>query len=56
MTLPGRTRVLVCDDSPAYAESLAGFLGAHGDLEVVGTCATGEEALRALARAHARIW
>jgi two-component system chemotaxis response regulator CheB len=50
MTLPGRTRVLVCDDSPAYAESLAEFLGAHGDLEVVGTCATGEETLRALTR------
>ncbi len=44
------TRVLVCDRSAAYAESLAAFLGATGELEVVGVCATAEEALRALPR------
>jgi two-component system chemotaxis response regulator CheB len=42
-------RVLVCDQSSAYAESLARFLGASGELEVVGVCGTGEEAVEALA-------
>jgi two-component system, chemotaxis family, protein-glutamate methylesterase/glutaminase len=44
------TRVLVCDESPEYANSLAQFLGANGELEVVGVCATGEEAVGALDR------
>jgi len=44
------TRVLVCDESPAYGRSLASFLGAGGALDVVGVCGSGEEALRALSR------
>jgi two-component system, chemotaxis family, protein-glutamate methylesterase/glutaminase len=45
-----QTRVLVCDESPAYGESLARFLGAGTGLDVVGVCATGREAIRALPR------
>jgi two-component system, chemotaxis family, protein-glutamate methylesterase/glutaminase len=44
------TRVLVCDGSPEYGESLARFLGAGDELEIVGVCATGEEAVEALSR------
>jgi len=44
------TRVLVCDPSPAYGESLARFLGAGEELEVVGVCASGEEAVDQLRR------
>jgi two-component system chemotaxis response regulator CheB len=44
------TRVLVCDESRAYGESLARFLGAGGELEIVGVCASGEEAVDALTR------
>jgi len=44
------TRVLVCDPSPEYGDSLARFLGAGGELEVVGICASGEEAVEALSR------
>jgi two-component system, chemotaxis family, protein-glutamate methylesterase/glutaminase len=47
---PTSTRVLVCDESRVYAESLAQFLGAGGELDVVGVCATGEQAVRALGR------
>lgn len=46
----GSTRVLVCDESPDYAQSLAGFLGATGELEIVGVYGTGEETLAALER------
>jgi two-component system chemotaxis response regulator CheB len=44
------TRVLVCDPSPEYGDSLARFLGAGDELEIVGVCATGEEAVEALSR------
>ena len=44
------TRVLVCDESPDYGEALAGFLGTGSELDVVGVCASGEEALDALTR------
>jgi two-component system, chemotaxis family, protein-glutamate methylesterase/glutaminase len=44
------TRVLVCDESRAYGESLARFLGAGGELEIVGVCASGEEVVDALPR------
>jgi two-component system chemotaxis response regulator CheB len=44
------TRVLVCDRSADYGESLARFLGAGSELEIVGICASGEEAVDALSR------
>jgi two-component system, chemotaxis family, protein-glutamate methylesterase/glutaminase len=44
------TRVLVCDASPEYGDSLARFLGAGDELEIVGVYATGEEAVEALTR------
>jgi len=51
MTAPElATRVLVCDESPDYGASLARFLGAGSELEVVGVCASGEEVLEAVAR------
>jgi two-component system, chemotaxis family, protein-glutamate methylesterase/glutaminase len=43
-------RVLVCDDSAEYGQSLARFLDTGGELEVVGVCATGEDALAAHTR------
>ncbi len=46
----GDTRVLVCDDSPTYGTALGQLLDAGGELELVGVCATGEEALGALPR------
>ena len=45
-----RTRVLVCDESPAYAKALARFLAASGELEIACLCSTGEAAVDALAR------
>jgi two-component system, chemotaxis family, protein-glutamate methylesterase/glutaminase len=44
------TRVLVCDPSPEYGDSLARFLGTGDELEIVGVCASGEEAVEALSR------
>jgi two-component system, chemotaxis family, protein-glutamate methylesterase/glutaminase len=44
------TRVLVCEDSPSYALSLTRFLTHDGDLNVVGSCASGEEAIDAVER------
>jgi two-component system, chemotaxis family, protein-glutamate methylesterase/glutaminase len=44
------TRVVVCDESRDYGESLARCLGAGSELEVVGVCASGEEALEAVTR------
>ena len=44
------TRVLVCDESPAYAKSLARFLGASGELQIACVCSTGEAAVDAIAR------
>jgi two-component system chemotaxis response regulator CheB len=43
-------RVLVCDGSADYAQSFARFLGMAGDLEIVGVCTTGEQAVGAVAR------
>jgi two-component system chemotaxis response regulator CheB len=45
---PTRARVLVCDESPAYGESLARFLRVGDDLDVVGVCSTGEEVVGAM--------
>jgi two-component system chemotaxis response regulator CheB len=44
------TRVLVCEDSPSYTRSLARFLAYDGDLNVIGACASGEEAIEAVDR------
>jgi two-component system chemotaxis response regulator CheB len=45
---PGIARILVCDDSPAYAQALTLFLEHDADLRVVGTCTTAEEAIAAI--------
>jgi two-component system, chemotaxis family, protein-glutamate methylesterase/glutaminase len=44
------SRVLVCDESEAYARALAQFLSVGGELEVVGVCGSGEEVVGALDR------
>jgi CheY-like chemotaxis protein len=46
-----RRRVLLVDDHAAFRASAAAWLNHEGH-EVVGSCATGEEALRSCARLH----
>ena len=41
-------RVVICEDSGAYAAALTRFLEADGDLRVVAHCSTGEELLARL--------
>jgi two-component system chemotaxis response regulator CheB len=43
-------RVLVCEDSKAYAAALTRFLDSDGDIEVVGVAASGEQAIRDVER------
>jgi two-component system chemotaxis response regulator CheB len=42
---PAIARIVVCDDSPSYAQALTLFLEQDRDLRVVGRCATAEETL-----------
>jgi two-component system chemotaxis response regulator CheB len=44
------TRILICEDSHAYAASLAKFLQHDGTIDVVAMCETAEQALRSLPR------
>jgi two-component system, chemotaxis family, protein-glutamate methylesterase/glutaminase len=44
------TRILICEDSPTYAQGLARFLEHEDGIEVVGICATGEETLQSMSR------
>jgi two-component system, chemotaxis family, protein-glutamate methylesterase/glutaminase len=44
-------RVLVCEDSQAYAAALSRTLEYDGDIEVLAVCGTAEEAIAALPRA-----
>jgi two-component system, chemotaxis family, protein-glutamate methylesterase/glutaminase len=44
------TRILICEDSATYALGLKRFLETSDDIEVVGVCGTGEEALEAVPR------
>jgi two-component system LytT family response regulator len=43
-------RALLVDDDPAVRRDLRLLLGAHRDVEVVGECSTGTEAVEAVAR------
>jgi two-component system chemotaxis response regulator CheB len=43
-------RILICEDSATYALGLKRFLETGGEIEVVGTCGTGEEAVQAVPR------
>jgi two-component system chemotaxis response regulator CheB len=45
-----RIRILVCEDSATFALGLKRFLETGGDIEVVGVCGSGEEALEAVPR------
>jgi two-component system nitrate/nitrite response regulator NarL len=40
-----RIKVLIIDDSPAIRESIHSILRSHSDIEVVGTCGSGQEAI-----------
>jgi two-component system nitrate/nitrite response regulator NarL len=42
---PTRVRVLVADDHPVYREVVAEAIGDHPELDLIGECATGTEAL-----------
>jgi two-component system, chemotaxis family, protein-glutamate methylesterase/glutaminase len=44
------TRILICEDSATYALGLKRFLETGDDIEVVGVCGSGEEALEAVPR------
>jgi two-component system chemotaxis response regulator CheB len=46
----GIARILICDDSPSFAQALTLFLEQDADLRVVGVCATAEEAIAAIPR------
>jgi two-component system nitrate/nitrite response regulator NarL len=50
VTLPPRTRVLIADDHPLYHEGVAGALGAHPSLELVGRVELGREAVEEIRR------
>ena len=41
----GSIRVLIADDHPVYLDGLAAAIERTGDLELLGTCANGAEAL-----------
>jgi two-component system chemotaxis response regulator CheB len=47
---PSSRRVLVCEDSRAYATALSRFLDHDDEIEVVGTAATGEQAIAEVER------
>lgn len=52
MSPPDTSRILICEDSPTYAEGLTRFLEHDSDLEVVARCRTGEQALERLPEVH----
>ena len=43
-----KIRTLIVDDEPLARERLAGLLAAEPDIEVLGQCRDGEEAVRAI--------
>ena len=45
-------RLVLVDDHPVVLHGLQGLFDRHEDFEVVGTCATGDEALTAVQRLH----
>ena len=47
---PKKIRTLIVDDEPLARSGIATMLGDDGDVEVIGTCADGEEALTAIRR------
>lgn len=45
-------RLVLVDDHPVVLHGLQGLFERHGEFEVVGACATGDEALAAVRRLH----
>ena len=54
MTAP-RIRALIVDDEPLARARLRGLLARHADLQVVGECAEGGEAVAAIEREHPEV-
>ena len=49
-----KLRVVIADDEPLARERLRGFLESEPDVEIVGECADGMEAVRQIQDATAR--
>lgn len=45
-----KIRALICDDEPLARERIRRYLGSEPDIETVGECANGQQAVEALAR------
>ncbi|HUR95182.1 MAG TPA: winged helix-turn-helix domain-containing protein [Gemmatimonadales bacterium] len=54
MTVP-RIRALIVDDEPLARARLRGLLAKHADVQVVGECAEGVEAMAAIDRMHPEV-
>jgi two-component system, NarL family, nitrate/nitrite response regulator NarL len=50
-----RIRILVVDDHALFRESVARLLGAEPDFEIVGHCASADEALRVVAKSPVEV-
>jgi DNA-binding response OmpR family regulator len=54
MTVP-RIRALIVDDEPLARARLRGLLAKHADMQLVGECAEGGEAVAAIGRIHPEV-
>jgi two-component system LytT family response regulator len=47
-----RIRTLIADDEPLARERLRTLLARHGDVEIIGECANGADAIEAITELH----
>src|SRR6185312_1453283 len=52
---PPRIRALIVDDEPLARARLRGLLAKHDDMQVVGECVEGSEAIAAIERMHPEV-